>query len=510
MSSSHPHLSVSSERIDSATRLVGWKDIAAYLGKTDRTVKRWGRERGLPIHRVPGSGKTSVYAYPAELDNWLDTVDHSEPEIEEKSDHLALEPAVETSHSETAQPTARSFWSPKQKWATALAALLLAALALDVATRLTAGTPPVEAIHRLFTGSGRSVKSSSLPVISEAEQNLANDFYLRGRYEWNQRTPESLNRALDLFTQAIVHDPGNARAYAGLADTYDLLREYSTETDKDAFSRAIVAARKAVVLDDSLPEAHRALAYAEMYGSWDFADAEKEFQRAIELDSNDAQARLWYANALGVSGRFSDALEQMNKAQELNPSSPSTLADKGLLLYGGGHTEEGIELLKEVERSVPNFRSPHYYLMRIDLDLHNYADFLAEGDMAAQSANDPIMKDILASARAGYKRGGGRGLLGALYAKQKEYYLAGKLHANALATTCVLMGRKQEALGILEDAYNRHDIEVLTVLSQPDLVSLRNEPRYQALVRKINFPQHSPTSAAQNLAAVGFTSPAVR
>ncbi len=313
--------------------------------------------------------------------------------------------------------------------------------------------------------------------------------------------PESLNRALDLFTQAIVRDPGDVRAYAGLADTYDLLREYSTTDDNDAFSQALAAAHKAVALDDSLPEAHRALAFAEMYGAWDFADADKEFQRAIALNPNDSQARPWYANSLGVVGRFPEALEQIGKAQELDPSSRSTLADKGLLLYNSGHTEEGIRLLKEVERSTPDFRSPHFYLMRIDLNLRDYSGFLAEGEHTAQEANDPILKDVIASARAGYAHGGSRGLLNALYAKQKEYYRAGKLHVTTLASTCVLMGKRQEALQLLEDAYSRHDIEVLACLSHPDLRSLKSEPRYVALVKKINVPQPSSASFSQNLAA---------
>jgi tetratricopeptide (TPR) repeat protein len=497
MSSSYPDLPGNTDRTVSPPRLVGWKDIAAYLGKTDRTVKRWGKDRRLPVHRVPGAAKASVYAYPAELDQWLESANAYEPDIEELSEIVdAPAAAAQVPADVPARSTVwRSYaaWGPKRKWATALATVVVLAVAVDVATRLTVGASAASAAHGLFARSPLAV--------SDSEKTQANDLYLRGRYEWNQRTPDSLNRALDLFTQAIVHDSGDARAYVGLADTYNLLREYSTVRDDDAFSRAMTAARKAVALDDSLPEAHRALAYAEMYGTWDFADADKEFRRAIELNPNDPQARRWYANALSVLGRFPEALEQMDRAQELDPSSHSTVADKGLLLYNAGYVQEGLDLLKEVERAAPDFRSPHFYLMRIDLDLHDYPAFLAEGEHTAQSMNDPVQKDIMASARAGFARGGGRGLLSALYAKQKDYYLAGKLHAAVLAITCVLMGKKQEALQLLEEAYNRHDVEVLACLSHPDLLSLKNEPRYAALIKKIHVPPSSSTSLSQNLAA---------
>jgi tetratricopeptide (TPR) repeat protein len=497
---SDPGLQDSSEKVDAAPRLVGWKDIASYLGKADRTVKRWGSERGLPVHRVPGTAKTSVYAYPAELDRWLESASafelDSEPEIEEKPG-IADAPVADVEAAlAPADSTVEAYhgpWSAKRKWTTALAAVVVFAVALDAAARLTVGASAASVARKFLAHRSLSVKSSTQPV-SDLDKSQANDFYLRGRYEWNQRTPESLNRALDLFTQAIVHDPSDARAYAGLADTYNLLREYTTAKDDDAFSRAIAAARKAVALDNSLPEAHRALAYAEMYGTWDFGDADKEFRRAIALNPNDSQARLWYANALSELGRFPEALDQMDEAQKLDPSSRSILADKGLMLYNAGHTQEGLALLKEVEQSAPDFRSPHFYLMRIELNLRDYPGFLAEGERTAQAANDPAMEDVIASARTGYAHGRDRGLLNALYSKQREYFREGKVHVAMFAATCVLMGKKQEALTILEDAYRQHDVEFLAMLSHPDLRTLKDEPRYQALARKIGDLERSSAS----------------
>jgi len=503
-----------------APRLVGWKDIASYLGKADRTVKRWGSERGLPVYRVPGAAKTSVYAYTPELDRWLESVGTAEqdakPELEGESEVVDTTiPVVETASSSAPQPFNLpvelpaqlhcAAWNSKRAWAAWLAAAVVLAVAFDIAARLTVGASAASAAHRIagvIFPHNPSSAADATPSVSSEEKGEANNFYLRGRYEWNQRTPESLNLALDLFTQAIVRDPGDARAYAGLADTYNLLREYSTAKDNDAFPRAIAAARKAVALDNSLPEAHRALAFAEMYGPWDFSDADREFRLAIALNPNDSQARLWYANALDMLGRFPAALEQMDKAQELDPSSRSILADKGLMLYRSGRAQEGLELLKEVEHSAPDFRSPHFYLMRIDFDLHDYPGFLAEGQRAAQDSNDAVLKDIVASAAAGYAHGGDHGLLNALYIKQKEYHQAGKLHVAPLAITCALLGKKQEALSVLEEAYKEHDIETLAVLSHPCLLTLRNDPRYQALIRRVSDLQRSSISPAQSLAAM--------
>jgi len=464
------------EHASLGARLDGWKDIASYLGKAERTVKRWERDRGLPVHRVPGGARSSVYARPAELEEWLkssqDSIVGSE-EMATNSDSITGEASGWTEAIDG--PPAALI--DDRRWLIGIASILLVVVALlGAVLRYSRGAP--EAYETA------SAVKPSLPTAQVRE------LYLKGRYEWSQRTPDSLNRALEDFTQAIAKDPKYAEAYAALADTYDLLPQYTTMPERDAYARAIVAARKALALDDSLAEAHRALAFAEMYGEWDFADSEKEFRRAIELNPNDPVARMWYANAFAVPGRFAESLEQMNKAQELDPSSHTILADKGWMLFNSGKRQEGIELLKEVERSAPEFRSSHIYLMLINLDLRDYPAYLAEGEKTAESMNDPVLKDIIASARTGYGRGGEDGMFRNLYVKQKQYYDKGMLVGTTLAKTCVQMGKKQEALHLLEEAYARHETDVLACLAHPDLLTLKDEPRYRALLNKIGFPSN--------------------
>ena len=485
---------------DLGSRLDCWKEIADYLGRGERTVKRWETERGLPTHRAPGAGRTAVYAYTAELDEWLKTgkaqgLEHSHEEAEEDRSLELPANALDAPDDFAAagSPASNSPVTQKESkfhWNWALAGMLAAGIAgvgIYVALRpagysILHGTPA-----SIEGGQPASNHPGSIPV-SDAEKARAHDLYLKGRHEWSQRTPDSLNRALDDFTQAIVHDPGNAQAYAGMADTYDLLEIYATMPEADTYPRALAAARRAVDLDDSLAEAHRALAFAEFYGASDFEDSEKEFRRGIELNPKDPVARRWYANAFATPGRYQESLDQFDKAQELDPASHSTLSDKGIILFNSGRREEGIALLKEVERTDPEFFSPHYYLMLISFELHDFPAFLDEGQKAADIRNDPVLKDTIASARAGYARDDERGLLKDLYAKQEEYYSAGKLAGPLLAKTCVMMGKKQEALQLLETAFARHEMDSLWCLGEPDLLTLKDEPRYKALVQRINFP----------------------
>jgi hypothetical protein len=140
--------------------------------------------------------------------------------------------------------------------------------------------------------------------------------------------------------------------------------------------------------------------------------------------------------------------------------------------------------------------------MYASFELHDYPAYLEEGQRAAEIANDPILKDMIASARAGYTRDGERGLLRDLYVKQKQFYLAGKLWGTILAKTCVMMGRKQEALQLLEEGYARRDSHVLYCLTHLDLLTLKDEPRYQALVKKFNFPGLTETSSTPEQATL--------
>src|ERR1039458_9065633 len=285
----------------------------------------------------------------------------------------------------------------------------------------------------------------------------AEDLYLKGRYYWNKRTPDDLNKAVDLFTQAIVHDPGYAKAYAGLADTYNLLREFSLMPSNQAFSRSLAAPRRAVELDGGLADAHNSLALASFYGAWDFASAEREFRRAIELDPKYATAYHWYANALLAFGRFEGALAKIARARQLDPNSVSILADRGFILYGAGWHAEAIALLTLVAADDPSFQSPHSYLAQIYLVRGAYPEYLTQAKLRAQLAHDVDGLAVEAAAAPGWAEGGARGLLEATFEAQKALWSEDRLPASTL------LGRKAEALAYLHAALDKHEMQLVAL-----------------------------------------------
>lgn len=492
----------SSQEETSIVRLDSWKEIAAYLGRGERTVKRWESERALPVHRLPGGGRGSVYAFTAELDEWLIS---AKPD-ETKSDESVVASTANGSNesgqeAESAEADADDTpaWTsnPELEPATSSAATqahsrsgrIRLLILLPVALALVAVSFVKLRNAATQHSSNASLAPLAHPATSAAEQQRAQELYLNGRFEWSKRTPDSLNRALDDFTQALVHDPDNALMYVGLADTYNMLREYALMPENEAYKRAIAASRKAVQLDDSLAEAHRSLAFDEFWGEWDFRDGEREFRRAIELNPRDPLAHLWFANAFAGPGWYSACLREIDRAQELDPTSSVILAGKGKMLFDSGQApQQGIDLLKTVEHTDPEFLAPHRYLAYIDFSRRDYPGFLEESQKTADLNHDPILAAITAAARQGFHRGGETGLLQALYTIQKKYYDEGNYPGTYFAKTCVRLGKKNEALQLLKADYARHSAVFLGIRADEILSGLKNEPEFQQLLRNLQFP----------------------
>jgi len=246
----------------------------------------------------------------------------------------------------------------------------------------------------IAAGIVRYHENRAQPPGIRAPKPAARELYLRGRYFWNLRTEAGLNSALDLFTQSIVTDPQYAAAYAGLADSYMLLRQYGSMPDSEAFPRALAAAKQAIALDDSSPDAHRSLAFILRFWNWDMAAAEVEYRRAIALNPGDSQSHHWYATALLSSGRTREALEQIDTARALEPQSVSVLADRGLIL-AAIDPRTGVAALEQAVQAEPNFRSTHRYLAGAYLRLGDYGGFLAESRAAASLGGSSALVPIL-------------------------------------------------------------------------------------------------------------------
>jgi DNA-binding winged helix-turn-helix (wHTH) protein/Tfp pilus assembly protein PilF len=342
-------------------------------------------------------------------------------------------------------------------------------------------------VYRAAKAAVNKPHAISQAAASDHPATEAEELYLKGRFYWNKRTPDDLNKAVDFFTQSIVHDPSYAPAYVGLADCYNLLREYTLMPASEAYPRALAAAKRAAELDDQSSEAHAALAFALFWGNWDAANAEREFRRAIELNPTNAVAHHWYATFLGTVGRHEESLVEIERAQTLDPASKSILADKGQLLAGAGRRDEAAALLKQLEATEPDFISPHRYLKEIDFANGVYGAFLAEWKKEATLMHDGATLKLIAAAEKGYAFSGARGLLQSLEMQQKELYEEGTLSPYPLAQTEALLGNKQEALRLLTIAQQKHDENELAITSDATLDSLHDEPAYKNLVARLGF-----------------------
>jgi DNA-binding winged helix-turn-helix (wHTH) protein/tetratricopeptide (TPR) repeat protein len=351
-------------------------------------------------------------------------------------------------------------------------------------------------IHR--SANAAVAKSKSVSDLAPSRHpSDAEEFYLKGRFYWGKRTPEGLNKAVDYFTQAIVHDPNYAPAYVGLADCYNLLREYTLMPSSEAYPRALAAARKAVELDPQSSEAHASLAFALFYGMWDASGAEREFRRAIELDTDNAVAHHWYATYLSVVGDNTKSLIEIERAQALDPASKAIVADKGDLLWLANQREAGITLLKQLEASEPDFISPHRYLKVTDLAAGDYAGFLFEWRQEATLMHDGATLKLVEAAERGFALGGARGMFENMRASQKNLYHQGKLSAYFVAQTDSLLREKQEALEYLKIACDDHDEHIVGIKTDPFLANIRNEPAYRELVAQLSLPSSSQQSPEQ-------------
>ncbi len=454
-------------------RIDSWKEIAAFFGRDERTVKRWEKERGLPIHRLPGE-RGGVFAWSQELTRWLNstTVANGKLDGESVAPASAAEtPARSASDLATTVPSA-----PARTSVLSIAVLILAIFAISLYA--------VRFLHRLPhpTIPQATAHSVDAPYTPDPE---AKEFYLKGRYYWSRRTEGSLRQAVDAFTQAVVHDSDYAQAYAGLAECYDIMPEFTSMPRSEAFPRAIAAARKAVALDPSLAEAHRALGFALFYWDWKVPAALSEYQRAIQLDPRDEEAYHWYATSLLTLGRYQEAMVEIDKAQQLNPASRSILSDQALIRFWAGDRPPAIARLKEIEQAEPDFLSAPRYLAGIAFAQKDYRTFIDQTNRLATISHDAQVAAVAGAAQRGFSKAGERGMLEAMRLVQQQYFDSGQSSGLELARTCALLGRKKEAVTYLKAAIADHDYMVLNLSVDHTFASLNGDPDFEQVQRQI-------------------------
>ncbi len=462
-------------------RLDSWKEIAAFFDRDERTVRRWEKERALPVHRVPGGGRGGVFAYADELREWLKG---RGDELESTDSGTA--PAVSPAEIEGNPPSVSVRTSaalaqfPDRRTAPVANRPSFASIAVWLAPLVVVAG--LIAVVTFSQHEPQYKKALAAPHTPNAE---AQELYLKGEYHWTKRTPEDLNKAVDYFTQSIVKDPSYAQAYVGLADCYNLLREFSVMPAEEAYPRALAAAQKAVELDDTSPGAHTSLAFSTFYWNWDPVAAEREYKRALELDPNFIQGHHWYATFLLTSARFSEALDQIEQARKLDPSSTTIQADKGWILFNAGRKNEAFSLLQQLESTDPALATTHAYLAAIYLERKDYPNYFAESKQTAQLRHDEAALAVTNAAERGFATSGLDGMRATMLPVQKEMFDRGLVSAYDLAATCTLMGRKEEALHYLQSAYERREVGLLYLNRDPDFNALHDDLVYKEINERV-------------------------
>src|SRR5437868_3742328 len=330
-----------------------------------------------------------------------------------------------------------------------------------------------------LTGSEQHVIAARPTANSEAHQ-----LYLKGRFFWNKRTGNDLKKSIDYFEQAIAADPNYALAYAGVADGYVWLPGYTAGTPRDSYPKAKAAANKALELDDTLAEARTSLAIAIWLYDFDSSQANREFQRAIELNPNYAIAHQQYGNiTLSALGRFEDAIAEGKRAVELDPLSLVINTDLGSNYNYARRYDEAIAQLRKTLEMDAGFYIAHVVLGQA-LDAKGARDAaIVEYQKARALNDDPSVLGVLGRAYvlSGNKMEAEK-ILDQLKELSKQRYVA----AYSFALVYLGLGDKEEALRWLEQSYqDRAGSDIGYIRVDPLLDPLRGDPRFEALAKKI-------------------------
>jgi TolB-like protein/DNA-binding winged helix-turn-helix (wHTH) protein/Flp pilus assembly protein TadD len=313
----------------------------------------------------------------------------------------------------------------------------------------------------------------------------AHEAYLKGRFFWNKRTADSLKTAKSYFDQAIARDPNYAQAYSGLADTYALLGDwqYAVMAPAEAFPRAKAAAIKAIELDDRLGEAHTSLAFCLDGFDWDFASADREFRRGVELSPSYATAHHWYAWHLSLLGRDREALGEMRKAETLDPLSLIINADLAELLLMANSPDESVQQSRKTIQMDSSFALAHNQLGQAFLQKGMHDEAIVELRKAIRSSGGSAT--CTANLARAYAVAGRKGEAVQLLTDLKTRSSPGYSNATEIATVYAALGDSDQAMTWLEKGYEERFNP--GVLLRPGFDPLRSDPRFQTLVRRVGL-----------------------
>ena len=577
-------------------RLDSWKEIAEYLRRGVRTVRRWEKEEALPVHRHLHQRQGGVYAYKSELDTWWDArpvtteteADEAETAIEKPASsaarrfrrrtilalvlpltaallvaYLLRPPEVQPSHGSDGRAmvvvlpfrnltgdAGQEFFSDglTEELIGELSRLHPGALGViartsamhykdaakradeighelgvdyivegsvrreDDRVRVTAQLIRVSdqthlwAQHydRVLDGPLAVQRDVARAVATEIQTRLpapaltrttgrasvtadAHEAYLKGRYFLEQRTPESLTTARKWFERAIAVQPDYAAAFVGLADTHILSVTYADATPTRAMEQARRAVQQALALDGRLPEAHAWLGIILTEYDWNWSAADREFRRAIELDPNFAYAHKLRAEYLSYIGLSDEAIAEARLARRLDPLSVVTNSTLAIVLYRARRYEESLEPATEAAKLSPNHSLPHLALglSLAQLDRYEQATSALERARSLAADNAEMVAQLgYVHARAGRVKEAIHAL-SELAARARTGYVPSFHFAIVHAG----LGETDRAMDWLEQGFQQRSWLLCVLASDPIFDPLRSNPRFQSLLRRMNFPR---------------------
>ncbi len=550
---------------NSADRLDSWKEIASYLRRDVRTVQRWEKKEGLPVHRHQHDKLGSVYAFRADLETWFTTRQQSgesaagEGRIgDSRSGNGKTRMAVLPFTNVNADPEQDYFSDGlTEEMITQLTRLQperLAVIALSTAMNYKASNKPLEQIQRelgvdhVLQGrvrkAGERVRITAqlvalkdqtqlwaetyerdvrdiLAVQAEIAQAIAREIhvmvigteqsrlsglkagnvalnprayenYLKARYHLHGITAAIMSKSIEYFENAIRDEPRYAPAHAGLASAWGLLAiaPFDLLPPREAMPKAESAARRSLELDDSLPEAHTALALVQHHYHWDWNAAETSYRRAIDLNPDYATAHLWYSWLLLALGRRSEAFDEIDQTLDIvQQTDPHRLvgvqATRALAFYFNRDYDRAVQECRNAMELNPDYFMLHYILGRSYARLGKHAEAIAELKPKGTAPGEvPLMDAALGLAYAVEgKKAQTEKIVGAFQAYVKKRYVP----ATYFGILFAALGDIDQALTWLEKAYEERADGLTWLNVDPMLDALKTNARFQALIKKIGL-----------------------
>src|SRR6267378_1576903 len=317
------------------------------------------------------------------------------------------------------------------------------------------------------------------------ENGEAYQLYLQGRYHWNKRNEPELKKGLEYFQRAVDKDPSFALGYVGIADSYILLQDYHYMSTGAGLAKGKPAALRAIELDDNLAEAHLALAAFLDSFEWKWKEAEKEYQRALELNPNYATAHHWYSLFSQRMGHFPLAFQENESALRLDPLSPVfNMAGGGLLNNVHRYDEAASKIQKAIELD-PNYQDAHYALAS-NYELRGMCkESISEMAQALQVDGETREAEAI---QHGFAEGGCRGAFESDLKVLKERAQKEFVDPGDFAIDYLRLGDKEHALNLLERGFGEKSVSMQYLRVDPGWDSLRSDPRFQDILRRMNFP----------------------